>query len=189
MDDSLKDLEKELKGLRLRQPSAALVARMERELAEEMPETVSPPVPPRARYTSGTNFGSWKWSGWRMAGMAAAVALVATVGVVSFKQGVSFGSEGGGHELAANETPVPSELSTEVAAAEPDASRYQPVAATNVLYDVKDEGYVVGRDDTAARRVRARYVDTYTWKNPKNNASLKWSVPRDEVRVIPASWN
>jgi hypothetical protein len=47
----------------------------------------------------------------------------------------------------------------------------------------------VSADDTSARQVRARYVDTYTWKNPRSNASLKWSVPRDEVRVIPTSWH
>jgi hypothetical protein len=40
-------------------------------------------------------------------------------------------------------------------------------------------------DGTAARRVRSSYVDTITWKNPKTNASLRWSVPRDEVRVMP----
>ena len=65
--------------------------------------------------------------------------------------------------------------------------RYQPVAATNVLYDLKDEGTVYLDGDTPARRLRYRYLDTYTWKNPRNNASLKWSVPRDEIRVLPAS--
>ena len=61
MDDSFKDLEDELKGLQLRRPSAPLLARLERELAEEMPDFV--PAPPvRPRYTSATNLGSWKWS-------------------------------------------------------------------------------------------------------------------------------
>jgi hypothetical protein len=32
-------------------------------------------------------------------------------------------------------------------------------------------------------------VDTYTWKNPRTNASIKWTVPRDEIRVIPATYN
>ena len=44
-------------------------------------------------------------------------------------------------------------------------------------------------DGTPARRVRARYLDTYTWRNPATNASLKWSVPRDEIRVLPARLN
>ena len=42
---------------------------------------------------------------------------------------------------------------------------------------------------TSNRQVRARYVDTYTWKNPRNNASIKWTMPRDEIRVVPASYN
>ncbi|WP_415908306.1 hypothetical protein [Oleiharenicola sp. Vm1] len=66
---------------------------------------------------------------------------------------------------------------------------YRPVKAANVLYDLQDEGPVLLEDNTPARRIRARYVDTYTWKNPATNASLKWSVPRDEVRVMPASFH
>jgi hypothetical protein len=179
MDDSLKDLEAELKGLRLQRPSAELFARLERELAEEVPENVTPPV--RPRYTTATNLGSWKWFGWRMASVAAAVALVGTVSVVTWRQTQSGAPQGDslgavGTPLMANRTPNPD-------------VRYQPVAATNVLYDVSDEGYVQRDDEPAARRVRARYVDTYEWKNPQNNASLRWSVPRDEVRVIRASWN
>jgi hypothetical protein len=63
------------------------------------------------------------------------------------------------------------------------------VKAANVLYDLQDEGPVLLEDNTPARRIRARYVDTYTWKNPATKASLKWSVPRDEVRVLPASFH
>ena len=40
-------------------------------------------------------------------------------------------------------------------------------------------------DGTAAHRVFQRYLDTYTWRNPRTNASLRWTVPRDEVRVVP----
>jgi hypothetical protein len=42
---------------------------------------------------------------------------------------------------------------------------------------------------TSVRRLRYRYVDTYTWKSSHGNASLKWSVPRDEIRVLPVSLN
>ena len=66
---------------------------------------------------------------------------------------------------------------------------YQPVTAANVLYDLKDEGEVLIDGAAPSRQVRARYVDTYTWKNPRNNASIKWTVPRDEVRVVPASFS
>ena len=64
---------------------------------------------------------------------------------------------------------------------------YRPVGAASVLYDLKEDAPVTLPNSTPLRRVRYRYVDTYTWKNPATKASLKWSVPRDEVRVIPAS--
>lgn len=65
------------------------------------------------------------------------------------------------------------------------APAFRPVAAENVLYAAQDEGLVTLADGTPARRVRSSYVDTITWKNPRNNASLRWSVPREEVRVVP----
>ena len=69
----------------------------------------------------------------------------------------------------------------------PISDRYHPVGAASVLYDMKEDSPVTSSNSTPVRRLRYRYVDTYTWKNPATNASLKWSVPRDEVRVIPAS--
>ena len=61
----------------------------------------------------------------------------------------------------------------------------KPVAAEKVLYAARDEGLVTLEDGTTARRERLSYVDTITWKNPRTNASLTWSVPREEVRVVP----
>jgi hypothetical protein len=90
--------------------------------------------------------------------------------------------------------PVPAAAPGVVAAAPTPATpaavkAYEPVAASNVLYDLKDEGEVKLAGEASARQVRARYVDTYTWKNPRNNASIKWTVPRDEIRVVPASYH
>ena len=65
---------------------------------------------------------------------------------------------------------------------------FKPVAAENVLYSARDEGVVVLDDGTPARRERLQYVDTITWKNPRTNASLRWTVPREEVRVVPISF-
>jgi hypothetical protein len=62
---------------------------------------------------------------------------------------------------------------------------FKPVGAEKLLLDARDEGYVTLADGTPAHRVRQSYVDTITWKNPQTNASLKWSVPREEVRVVP----
>ena len=65
---------------------------------------------------------------------------------------------------------------------------YKPVSAENLLYDQRDEGLVTLADGTTARRYRSSYVDTITWKNPRTRASLRWSVPRTEQRVIPVSF-
>ena len=61
----------------------------------------------------------------------------------------------------------------------------KPVAAENVLVSARDEGLVILEDGTSARRERLQFVDTITWKNPRTNSSLRWSVPREEVRIVP----
>lgn len=68
------------------------------------------------------------------------------------------------------------------------AATYKPVSAENLLYAQSDEGLVTLADGTTARRTRSSYVDTITWKNPRTQASLKWSVPRTEERVTPVSF-
>jgi len=62
---------------------------------------------------------------------------------------------------------------------------FKPVAADNLLLEALDEGYVTLDDGTTARRLRQSYLDRITWKNPETNASLVWSVPREEIRVVP----
>ena len=174
MDESLQQLEDELKSLRLRGPSPQLVDRLTAELVAETEGLVAPV----RRYTTTSNLDSWQWLGWRGVGLAAALAVGAVVGLIVFKSQPA--------------TPQPSQVAvtTQMPAnprVAPVRDEFRPVAATNVLYDLKDEGLVNIEDGPPARQVRARYLDTYTWKNPRNNSSLKWSVPRDEVRVIPAS--
>jgi hypothetical protein len=65
---------------------------------------------------------------------------------------------------------------------------YKPVSAENLLYAQHDEGLVTLADGTTAQRYRSSYVDTITWKNPRTQASLRWSVPRTEERVVPVSF-
>jgi hypothetical protein len=57
-----------------------------------------------------------------------------------------------------------------------------------VLYAAEDEGIVTLDDGRPARRERLHYVDTVTWRNPRTNASLTWSVPREEVRIVPVNF-
>jgi hypothetical protein len=199
MDDTtLQDLENELKALRPRRPSVLLRARVEHEISApvETPFAAAasdaptkPVAQPAPRYTSATALRSWKWFSWQMAA-AACVALTVSLAVWRW-QSSEIVPATTSPALAQNATVAPA-----IPAPEPTPPRaivardsYRPVKAANVLYDLKDEGAVVLEDNTPARRIRARYVDTYTWKNPATNASLKWSVPRDEVRVMPASFH
>lgn len=193
MDDTtLQDLENELKALRPRRPSVLLRARVEHELSqtadaarpaalEAKPASAAAPAP---RYTSATTLRSWKWFSWQMAA-AAGVALAVSLGVWRW-QPAEAPAPHAPEEQALAKTDQPSPAPSPALAT---ADTYRPVKAANVLYDLKDEGPVLLEDNTPARRIRARYVDTYTWKNPATNASLKWSVPRDEVRVMPASFH
>jgi hypothetical protein len=73
------------------------------------------------------------------------------------------------------------------AAAPAAPSVFKPVAARQVLLSARDEGYEQ-LDGVPAHRLRATYVDSITWENPAEHASLTWSVPREQVRVIPASF-
>ncbi len=176
MDESLQQLEDELKSLRLRGPSPQLVDRLTGELAAETEELAAPV----RRYTTATDLRAWKWPGWRAAGLAAALALGAGLAYVAFKSPAPTAPLPSPRLAAADSVPADSVRVV-------DRDQFRPVAATNVLYDMKDEGLVNVEGDTPARRLRYRYMDTYTWKNSRNNSSLKWSVPRDEIRVLPAS--
>jgi hypothetical protein len=62
------------------------------------------------------------------------------------------------------------------------------VSSDKTLYAQSDDGVVTLADGTTARRYRSSYIDTITWKNPQTQASLRWSVPRTEERVIPVSF-
>jgi hypothetical protein len=181
MDESLHELESELKSLRPQRPAPGLLHRLERDLAAPGDGSATPARP---RYTSATNLNSGKWLGWRAVGIAVALALVATLGWMNWRGKAMPASDIPAEQLAGNGLLVPPPRTFPTG-----SDRYQPVAATNVLYDLKDEGPVKVDGDAPAHRLRYRYLDTYTWKNPRNNASLKWSVPRDEIRVLPASLN
>ena len=59
----------------------------------------------------------------------------------------------------------------------------------NFYFDCKCVSHTVTlADGTPARRERIQFVDTITWRNPRTNASLTWTVPREEVRVVPVVW-
>ena len=157
MDDELQQLEAELKALRPAAPSGLLTARIERELAA--PDDTATGRAPRGAVR-------WLWA----AALPAAAAVALMVGQYSRRTARTTGLESGTPASAvAGDTEAP----------------FKPISAENVLYSASDEGLITLADGTTARRERLQYVDTITWKNPRTNASLRWSVPREEVRVVP----
>ncbi len=170
MDETLQELENELKRLTPRRPSPALMRALECELGHEPVASSAP------RYSTATNLRSWKWGTWSLAGVAAAIAIVAVVQI--------------DRQPAKASAPILATTHAQSVATKPalvPVNRYEPVKATSVLYDMKEDGAATLPDQTEGRQVRYRYVDTYTWKNPATKASLRWSVPRDEVRLVRAS--
>ncbi len=119
---------------------------------------------PASHRRSATSWTSWKWANWGVA--AALVVLMALV------------------------TPKQSRKPTEAAlSSRPSTAGYTPVAAERTIYSAQDEGVVTLADGTSGRRLRSFYVDTITWHDPSSNASLRWSVPQEEIRVVPLRVN
>ena len=85
MDESLQELENELKTLQPRRAPARWLNQINRELAAELPASARP------RYTTASTLGSWKWLGWRTAALAAADRVVAG----ELADGVGEGGVGG----------------------------------------------------------------------------------------------
>ena len=82
----------------------------------------------------------------------------------------------------------PSAISSSKSASEAPGAAFQPVSAENLLVEARDDGLVQLGDGTPARQFRQVYVDRITWKNPTTQASVTWTVPREELRVVPISY-
>jgi hypothetical protein len=160
MDEELQQLEAELKRLRPLAPARDVADGIARELA-------AAPQPRR-------NF--WAWTALPLAAMAAGFMLLqerpaAPVSIIA----------------STPPTAQPAAPSPANVAVNPPAA-YKPVSAENLLYAQSDDGLVTLADGSTARRTRSSYVDTITWKNPRTQASLKWTVPRTDERVVLVSF-
>lgn len=160
MDDDLSLLEAELKRFRPAAPSRELHERIGADLSRSSSDVTTGAMPRRIRW----------W--WVCAG-ALPVAAALVVGLII------------GSRRSVAPVPAVAAAPATVRSAPPMTEMFKPVSAENVLYAVSDEGLVTLEDGTAARRERLNFVDTITWKNPRTNASVRWTLPREEVRVVP----
>ncbi len=174
MDDELSQLEAELKRLRPAAPTRDFLARIECELSTPSAAPVAAPVVRRPAPL---------W--WLWAAVLPAAAALAVIGTVAVRHRLpSVAKAATASPTLATVAPSPDTPPT----SRESAAAFKPVAAENVLYAAQDEGLVTLDDGTPARRERLNYVDTITWKNPRTNALVRWTVPREEVRVVPVKF-
>jgi hypothetical protein len=75
------------------------------------------------------------------------------------------------------------------ASAPPAAPAFEPVGVRDILVASRDEGYVVLADGWPARRLLEAHVNTIMWRSPRSAALLQWSVPREEIRIVPVAFH
>ena len=77
------------------------------------------------------------------------------------------------------------------AATEPQstsANRFIPTGATQVVYNVRDEGlHFTDGSEGPMRRLRYQTRQTLQWRNARTGESLRVSYPSDEIVLIPIS--
>jgi hypothetical protein len=167
------ELEGELKKLRPARPSAELVSRIERALADGGKTNI---IRPQSR-PSGSDFRiSWLGLG---VGLAAAATFLILARVDLRPGDKRKAGPAGGTQASA--TPSLEQR----AAALPN---YQPTGLTQVVYGRYDEGLVFPRGATQpARRVWTTKRETLRWRDRETGAQLAVSYPAEEVTLIPVS--
>jgi hypothetical protein len=171
------ELEKQLRKLQPVQPSADLVTRIERALAEPTStrllnatarQAATAGVLPRERRFQ------FNWLSLGL-GLAAAAALV----MFAFIR----------LEQPAKKTPALADVTpAPTFAAENSNAQLIPAGLTQVVYHTRDEGvHFPNSSDQPMRRVRSQSRDTLQWRNPKTGATLRISYPREEVSLTPVS--
>ena len=160
------ELENQLRKLRPSQPSADLVSRIERALAEAETSARTAALLPRARRFH------FDWLSIGL-GLAAATALV-LFAVIQLNRPATK------KPAIASITPAPS-LST-------SNPQFVPAGLTQVVYHTRDEGvHFPTTSEQPMRRLRSHTRETLQWRNPKTGATLRISYPKEQVSLVPVS--
>jgi len=161
------ELENQLRKLRPAQPSAELMTRIERSLAEQTSTSTAAVLPRERRF-------HFNWISLGL-GLAAATALLMFAFIRL-------------HEPA-KKTPALSQVTpAPVLSAENSNAQLVPAGLTQVVYHTRDEGlHYTGNSSQPMRRVRSQTRDTLQWRNPKTGATLRISYPREEVSLVPVT--
>jgi hypothetical protein len=174
------DLESKLRKLRPTRPSADLISRVERTLADEGSERSTHLRSETARVASTAGVlprehrfhFSWVSLG---LGLAAAAALV-LFARFQLERPVKK------TPALASITPLPQFSSTN------STAQFVPAGLTQVVYHTRDEGLrFPNNSEQPMRRVRSHTRETLRWRNPTTGASLRISYPSEEVSLVPVT--
>ena len=173
------DIESKLRKLRPVQPSADLMTRIERELAEEASERSTDLRTETARHVSAAGVlprerrFQFNWLSLGL-GLAAAAALV-LFALLRF-------------ERPAKKNPALAALTPAPAFSTNSNAQLVPAGLTQVVYHTRDEGLHFNRNsDQPMRRVRSHTRETLRWRNPTTGASLSISYPSEQVSLLPVN--
>jgi hypothetical protein len=61
----------------------------------------------------------------------------------------------------------------------------RPVEAQELLQSAQAEGWVTLDDGTKAQQLRLRYLETVRWSD--GDRTLTWTLPREELRILPVA--
>src|SRR5437879_1329077 len=171
------EIEDKLRKLRPVPPSADLMTRVERALAEarhgeslhrDEKSASTAGVLPRGRRIH------FNWLSLGL-GLAAAAALVLFARIQLDRPVKKTPT------LAAI-TPAPPFSSTS------STAQFVPAGLTQVVYHTRDEGlHFPNNSEQPMRRVRSHTRETLRWRNPTTGASLRISYPSEEVSLTPVS--
>jgi len=160
------ELENELKKLRPVRPSAELISRVERALADAGETGAKIIRPERFRVN------------WLGLGLGLGLAAAATFLILAR---VDFRPTEKPKQTNVSATPPLQQK----AAALPN---YQATGLTQVVYSKRDEGLVFPRGaEGPSRRVRTAKRETFRWRDRQSGAQLAVSYPTEEVTLIPVS--
>lgn len=158
------ELENQLRQLRPAQPSADLIARVERALAEETSTSTAGVLPRERKFHL-----NWFSLGLGLAGAAALVMFA----LIRLQQ-------------PARKTPSVASKSPVPAITANSNAQFVPAGLTQVVYHTRDEGvHFPTNSRQPMRRVRSHTRETLQWRNPKTGASLQISYPSEQVSLVP----
>lgn len=171
------EIEDKLRKLRPVQPSADLMTRIERALAEAR-HGESLHRGTRSASTAGVlpreRRFHFNWVSLGL-GLAAAAALV-LFARFQLERPVKK------TPALASITPMPQFSSTN------STAQFVPAGLTQVVYHTRDEGlHFPNNSEQPMRRVRSHTRETLRWRNPTTGASLRISYPREEVSLVPVT--